>query len=768
MKRIISSVMALIILLSVCVQGLTAFSATKELAIDKLERIQTTTGYIPKKTAAVVGNCYGFIASVCEKLYGVTYNGEGLYNAYQCRHESGNYYTVKTYTTKHTSPTSTDVENIISFFVDNALTGDIVHYGSLTNDSNTHSFMIQTVDSEKMVIYHSNYASRGNTSDTCHFDTIYWDSFRDSPTVSCNAANGEYSLNAIFHSKMKYGGLGITINRYSRYESLFYVASKTVPEIAFSRSGTSSIKVSWSALTGASKYQVQYKKSTDAAYTNATTTCTNNYYDVTNLTVGESYSFRVRAYIGGRWMSYCEPKEWTPLPPAPVSAKAALTKSGICISWAVRNDISGVKIYKSTEANGAYTLFKNVKSNTTSSLTDISISYGETYYYKVVRYFVDDNGNEYRSAAVEISKQYVLSPPKITSSRTSNTSLKFVLAGDSACECFVYSVEDSKGNTIVPKTETTDNSIEITGLTLGEYYTIKATEKNSLGVSECSVHTKQALPPASSKISVGVRVNGINVSYVTSNVVDGYYIYRSTSSNSGFEKIAQVDKATTSSFTDKTVKYGVTYYYKVKRYTVSDGKVYLSAFSPVSKAVRNTIKKPSVTVSRRNTTSVTVKWNKVDNATKYVVQYKTENGSWKNYATVTGTSKIVGSLKTGGVYYFRVKAVNYVGSGYYSKGVSVKVLPPKMDAPVLKNKSGGVSVSWQKQAYANSYRIYRATSKTGKYTLVREINGASNVCWKDTNVKSGKGYYYKVVCVVKKDGREYCSQSSDGAFIRYK
>lgn len=115
-----------------------AYASGRKFALDRLQTIQKTKGYIPKQTAAVTGNCYGFVSSVCGKLYGVQYNGEGLYNSYKCRHSSGNYKTVSTYTNKNSTLTRSDADKIISFFVDNAVTGDIVHFGALQKQIRTH------------------------------------------------------------------------------------------------------------------------------------------------------------------------------------------------------------------------------------------------------------------------------------------------------------------------------------------------------------------------------------------------------------------------------------------------------------------------------------------------------------------------------------------------------------------------------------------------------------------------------------------------------
>ena len=130
MKRIVSVLLALLMLFSAFYTPVSAYSASKMYAEDKLQSIQTQSGFIPGKTAIVTGNCYAFVSKVCEKLYGVKYDGEGLYGNFRAKHQTGNYYTVGTYTTKETYPSSSVVEGIISFFVKNAVPGDVIHYGA--------------------------------------------------------------------------------------------------------------------------------------------------------------------------------------------------------------------------------------------------------------------------------------------------------------------------------------------------------------------------------------------------------------------------------------------------------------------------------------------------------------------------------------------------------------------------------------------------------------------------------------------------------------
>lgn len=53
-----------------------------------------------------------------------------------------------------------------------------------------------------------------------------------------------------------------------------------------------------------------------------------------------------------------------------------------------------------------------------------------------------------------------------------------------------------------------------------------------------------------------------------------------------------------------------------------------------------------------------------------------------------------------------------------------------------------ITVKWKKVSGASSYTVYRAASKNGKY---KKCTICSSASFKDTNLKAGKTYYYKVV-----------------------
>ena len=148
MKKLIASVLALIVLFTVSAVSFNAYAeeTEKQTVEERLAEIQTKNGFVHGKTAIVTGNCYAFVAKVCEQLYGVTYMGEGLYDSYKARHGSGNFYTVDELITGNTLSSET-VEEMKQFFLDNAYPGVIVHYGRIKAHISHHYCSVFVVNS---------------------------------------------------------------------------------------------------------------------------------------------------------------------------------------------------------------------------------------------------------------------------------------------------------------------------------------------------------------------------------------------------------------------------------------------------------------------------------------------------------------------------------------------------------------------------------------------------------------------------------------------
>lgn len=158
----------------------------------------------------------------------------------------------------------------------------------------------------------------------------------------------------------------------------------------------------------------------------------------------------------------------------------------------------------------------------------------------------------------------------------------------------------------------------------------------------------------------------------------GYYIYRATSKNGTYKK---VDTVTTTSYTDKGLTKGKTYYYKIKAYTNAAGGVITSDYSAV-KSVQVTAPAPATVSATKSSKGVaTVKWGKSTGANGYEVYMATSSsGKYTKVATITSVSTLSykkTGLTTGKTYYFKVRSyITVNGKKIYSpftKVVKVKV-----------------------------------------------------------------------------------------------
>ena len=226
------------------------------------------------------------------------------------------------------------------------------------------------------------------------------------------------------------------------------------------------------------------------------------------------------------------------------------------------------------------------------------------------------------------------------------------------------------------------------------------------------------------------------------NAVEGateYQIYRATAKD-GLYKL--IKTATSTTFVNTSAKAGTTYYYYVVAVD-ADGNA-----SDESNIVSRTcdLAQPVISVSNvASTGKVKISWNAVDGATGYIICTYDADGNRIKAVTVSKTSVIHNSGEAGVAYTYKVRAkcaVDSASSAYSDAKTRMCDLPqPTVSIALSSNKP---KVSWDKVSGAVEYKVYRATSKDGSYSLVKTTTSLN---WKDTTAASGKTYYYKVVAV---------------------
>lgn len=300
------------------------------------------------------------------------------------------------------------------------------------------------------------------------------------------------------------------------------------------------------------------------------------------------------------------------------------------------------------------------------------------------------------------------------------------------------------GRTLVENTDYTVSYSNQTG-EIGEYVyiTIKGIGNyKSTVYKEVLIEKKEvvyALKTPVLKVAKGSN-NSLVISWNAQELEETYYLYRSLD-NKKWSKIAETKLA---SYTDKSLKYGTRYYYKV--YAKNDYSK--TGYSNVA----NRVVVPNTVTNFKNTsasqTSLVLKWTGTANS-GYEIYTSANNKTWTKLATIakkTITSYTHKNLKANSVHYYKIRAYQIVNGkkiyGAFTTVISSKTAPLAPKVSVSLRDYNALNVTVKKTAGAVKYEIYRSTSKTGTYTKVGELNKEGTFV--DNTVITGKTYYYKV------------------------
>ena len=333
--------------------------------------------------------------------------------------------------------------------------------------------------------------------------------------------------------------------------------------------------------------------------------------------------------------------------------------------------------------------------------------------------------------------------PKIKVSNANNNSVLVSWdAVENATKYDIYRSENKKKWSRVGSIDST--SFTNTGLTYGKTYYYKVTASNSASNKTSAIVSGKTVPNKMVIKTYGEGTNNVKIAWDKVSV-NGYELYRSTN-NKKWTKIKTITKNSTLAFNNTKLKANTTYYYKARAYkTVSGRKVY-GPWSVVVKTKTAPVK-PSVSLTLLDDLKLKFSFKGVSGASYYKMELSTESkfvdeGVIRTTATspITETSE---PYSLGTTIYMRVRACNSLDKCSAWTTVSRKVTP-KTPGFTLKTTSKKVIVTLSKVNAADGYEIFRATSKKGKYTLVKSFTSEDELLQYVNNTTKGKTYYYKV------------------------
>lgn len=328
------------------------------------------------------------------------------------------------------------------------------------------------------------------------------------------------------------------------------------------------------------------------------------------LARGEKYSFRVQTvrdieftdeygYVQSSTVcsSWSQPVTILIAYSAPelTSVKSSGANS-ITLKW---NTVSGAdtyRIYRSTASDGSYTAVKTLTdSNFEGSLSfkDTGVKAGTKYYYKVCTF---NEGFTYTDGYLSqiLSATPVPTKRTLTAKTAGYSSIKLSWKkGETGVSGYAIYRSGSENGTYkrIKTIEDRDTtSWKDTKLTTGKayYYKIKAyaanNDKNHYGSASSAV---KGVPAVLAPKIESAKITAVTKAEITWSKVSGahgYAVYRASSKNGTYKRIATINSSKTLSCTATGLTNGETYYFKVKAYrTVGDKNYYGSASAAKSR-----------------------------------------------------------------------------------------------------------------------------------------------------------------------------------------
>ncbi len=514
-----------------------------------------------------------------------------------------------------------------------------------------------------------------------------------------------------------------------------------------------SFKLSWSAVSGANKYEIYLLGSNGKYNLMKTTTATS--FTTAVATYGRKYSYKVRAVNSSKNIysdfSNVVSATNTKLTVPTFNAVKVNSDCSFTLSWSSVYGADKYEIYL-LGSNGKYNL---MKTTTATSFTTAVATYGRMYSYKVRA--VDSENNVYSEFSNIVSATNSMLPPSTFNPVKVNSDGSFNLSWTAVSGADKYEIYllGSNGKYNLMKT-TTATSFTTAVATYGrEYaYKVRAIDSKNNVYSEFSnvitgVNKKKMSTPTLK--SIIVNDNGtFTLSWNAVTGADKYEIYIYNNNTGIYQLNGTVAKT---SATTAYAPYNVKYSYKIRALD-SESKVY-SDFSNVVSAT-NKVKLSAPTMKDvvvNSNGSFKLSWNSVAGADKYEIYILNTSGTAYNLMKTTTSASFTTAVATvGRKYSYKVKAIDSKNKVYseFSNIVSAeynkKLTAPKMNS-VVKNSNGSFKLSWNSVAGADKYELY-IRQADGSYKLMKTTTATS---FTTAFATYGKQYSYKAKAVDSKN-----------------
>ena len=362
--------------------------------------------------------------------------------------------------------------------------------------------------------------------------------------------------------------------------------------VSVNTSDSQSLKVFWKAVNGADGYELYRSASSGGGYSlTATVTSGKTEYRDTGLTIGSTYFYKVRAYrtVNGKkvYSGYSSEKSGTVKLSTVAGLRVQMTKyNTLQLNWDKAGDAKTYEVYYSTSPNSGY---KRATSTKKTTYKFSKAKCGQTYYFKIRTYEKIGKVKYYSDYCAEVSGKTVLNgTPTVYVSKTkyNSVTIKWNKVASAKKYEIYYSTSPDGEYTLLKSQGGTSYTHK--KLTTGVTYYYKVRPMRDYFYGEFSnVTSARPVLGELKNLKVKTGTNQLKISWKSSSGAEAYVLMRSESRDGDYVEISRSKKT---SYTDKGLQDGKTYYYKV--YAVA-GVYQTNTLGPVG----GTTKPPKLTAA---------------------------------------------------------------------------------------------------------------------------------------------------------------------------
>ncbi|MGB7594080.1 MAG: fibronectin type III domain-containing protein, partial [Erysipelotrichaceae bacterium] len=549
-------------------------------------------------------------------------------------------------------------------------------------------------------------------------------------TTSIEYLNSGLVFNATYYYKARAYTLVNSVKVYGNYTVV--VAAKTAlitPVIKPVSGGYDRISISWSAVAGATKYDLYQALSLSGTYTLLTSTTATSYLK-TALATNALYYYKVRAYrlVGTvkYYTAYSTIMSARPIPSIPASvAMSSVGFDSVKVTWTAVAGASGYEMYTAGDPAGTFVL----KTTTAAlSVTVAGLSTNAPVYAKVRAYRLVGTVKVYGVFTAIVTATPIPSKPAITATNLNYNSFK--IAWPAVTGANGYEVEHLEGDAYVLVQDNAALSYTMSDVICGVDHSFKV--RSYRLVSEAKVYsadmmiTTKAIP-LTPVISAAIQYSSIQLNWQPIDGASGFEVYRSATVSGVYTLLTNT---TATTYLNTGLIFNTSYYYKLRAYRLVDSTTVYGNYTVVLTYKAN-VAAPTVTAESASSTSIKLSWASVLGATSYEISRSTTaTGIFTVLGEVTAATYTNTGLVTATPYFYRIRSARLVGTvKYYSPYSVVATARPLPGTAIgLSAVSAGhdsIKVSWAIVAGASGYEVYSSTLPDSGFFLSVTTTGTT-------------------------------------------